>query len=179
MDDFCKGYYEMNKMLFPTVTLLIIGLITGCGPRAIAPGAEQINVKADHNTQVSRNCKFLGQISGADIHEQMDLRSTQQDLALDDVNFLKNEGARLGANVIVFKQHQLVDKRIPLPAKHIFYGTITTHNIEGDAYLCPHDTMATFKQMKIKKSAIKDSLIMQKYTIEKSGMLISDEGKFN
>jgi hypothetical protein len=51
----------MNKMLFPT---LIICFITGCGSRALEPGAEQINIKSDHSANISKVCKFLGQISG-------------------------------------------------------------------------------------------------------------------
>jgi hypothetical protein len=109
----------------------------------------------------------------------MALRSSQQDLALDDINFHKNKGAKLGANVIVFWQHQLVDKRLRLPSRHSVYATIATHNIRGDAYLCPHNTTTTFKQMKTKKSVLKCSLKMQKHTIEKAGILVSDEGTFN
>jgi hypothetical protein len=123
------------KILFILFVLLTTGFIVGCGPRNLEAGAENINVMP-YKAFIPKNCKFLGQISGTNVHANMDLTSSQQNLALDHINFLKNEAKRLGANVVLFDQPQLIDKPIFL-GKSSHRMIVTTHNILGSAYICP------------------------------------------
>lgn len=129
---------KFEYILYLIWTFLTISLLVGCGPRMLETGAENISIQTKA-ASLSKECKFIGIISGTDVHENMDLRSSPQELKLDDVNFLKNEGKKLGANVIVLKQHQISTKEIKGPGKGRSYITVTPHNIEGDAYFCHRD----------------------------------------
>jgi hypothetical protein len=125
------------KNLFILVTLFItIGLMVGCGPRNLEAGAENISI-IPNKAYIPNNCKFLGEISGTNVHGDMDLMSSRQDLALDHINFLKNEAKKLGANVVLFDKPNLLDKTISSGGKHSHRIIVTTHNILGSAYLCP------------------------------------------
>ena len=134
----------MKKILLPLTLLLITGLTTGCGPRNLEPGAESVSIKPNF-AYISKTCKFLGEISGNDVHGNMSLTSSSEDLRLDDINFLKNKGKTLGANVVVFKQHQLVNEQRSTGGKNHHTITVTEHNVIGDAYRCPTDSMSTLK----------------------------------
>ncbi|MHB1948630.1 MAG: DUF4156 domain-containing protein [Gammaproteobacteria bacterium] len=150
------------------------GFIAGCASRSLEPGAENIGVIPDHHAQIPSGCKFLGKISGNNIHSE-NVFISQKALEQDDINFLKNESNKLGANVVTFNQHQVIvtEHQSYQPKHQLRKYNVTTHNVEGNAYLCPRDVMSTFKQMKSKKlSKDKNLLIMQKYSIVKSGILL-------
>jgi hypothetical protein len=144
----------MRNLSILIVLFLTTGFIVGCGPRNLEAGAENINIMP-HKAYIPQNCKFLGKISGTNVHGNMDLNSSQQDLALDHINFLKNEGKQLGANVVLFDQPQLVDEPIFTAGKHPHRAIVTTHNIVGSAYLCSSSTTTTLKQWKNKYPANK------------------------
>jgi hypothetical protein len=134
------------KNLFVLITLFItIGLMVGCGPRNLEAGAENVSI-IPNKAYIPNNCKFLGEISGTNVHGDMDLTSSQQDLALDHTNFLKNEAKRLGANVVIFDQPKSIDKQIFTPGKHPHRTMVTTHDIVGSAYVCSSSTRTILKQ---------------------------------
>ncbi|HAU1314189.1 TPA: DUF4156 domain-containing protein, partial [Legionella pneumophila] len=68
----------------------------------------------------------------------MDIRSSLKDLEKDDNNFLKNEGAKLGANVIVLVTHtpREFHKRYVRGSKNL--TTINIHSVIANAYYCPY-----------------------------------------
>ena len=137
----------MKKILLSLTLVSIIGLISACGPRSLETGAENVHIKPS-TAYIPKTCKFLGEISGVDVHGDMSLASSSQEMTLDDMNFLKNGGEKIGANVVVFKQHQLVDIQRSSGGKQPHVLTFTTHNIIGSAYQCPSDAMTTLKQWK-------------------------------
>jgi hypothetical protein len=161
---------------YSTLLLASIAISIGCTPRALEPGAQNLNVAADHNLQVPKNCKFLGQISDANVHGGNVYFASEKAMELDDINFLKNEGARLGANVVVFTQHQIMTStgKFYGPKNQIRTYKVVKHNVQGNAYLCPQNAMPSLNQMKTKHvTEDKNTLIIQQYSVEKSGMLLS------
>lgn len=112
-------------------------LITGCGPRSLESGAEYVRIRPA-NTSLPKSCKFLAVITDSEIHSNDGLRPSAEGLSVDDKNLLKNEGAKRGANVVVLKQHQIIETyRINKLGKARPLLRTTKHNILGSAYACP------------------------------------------
>ncbi len=110
--------------------------IVGCAPRTLEPGSEM--VKISYSAASANNCKFKGDISSENIHGDMLITSSPQERELDDVNFLKNEGKRLGANLVVLAKHErIVTEQKNLTSKPRLLRRSVTYDIQGKAYLCP------------------------------------------
>lgn len=157
-----------NKFIFMSL-FLITGFLTGCGPRSLSPGAEQIDV-ISNTTYISNKCKNLGNISGDNTHANVSITAPEQALTLDDINFLKNEGEKLGANLVLFKQHQLTPTKLHVgPMKYNKYIDINTHSITGIAYLCPSNIIEKLRYSSAEHPVIiKDNrmLIIQNHSTE-------------
>lgn len=166
----------MKKRFAYTVSVLAaVSIATvGCAPRMLDPGAQNTRIETDQNHQLTKNCKYLGQISDANSHGGINFLS-EKAMELDDINFLKNEGTKLGANTVVFSQHQVVvsnEKSIVSKGRSGTYRVVK-HNVEGKAYFCPTNTMASLKQMRTRVTKSKDPRVMQQYSIDKSGVLLN------
>ena len=64
------------------------------------------------------------------------LQASLADLEKDDINFLKNKGAELEANIVVLGTHEAVATQRQLP-KQSLYSTIYRHRIYAYASRCP------------------------------------------
>lgn len=138
----------MNKAICLITLFIITGTIMGCVPRHVEPGAKNITILYEKNTQPLNDCKFLGKISGKDVHG-MKLQFTwglEKNLKKDDINFLKNEGEKFNADTVVFEKHQTLVKRYYTlsPNRHT---DIEIHSIEGSAYRCSSQIMPTIKRL--------------------------------
>lgn len=129
--------------LFSLLTILTVAFMAGCvtAPRSLEQNAEKVRVVKN----VSTNCKFLGQIKDVNIHGDVFPGASERDLALDDINYLKNEGEKLGANVVVLQQHQVTTKKNTVPTGRHKTGTynVISHDILGNAYYCPTNASKT------------------------------------
>ncbi len=153
----------MNKSIFLMIIFFIMSTTLGCVPRSLKPGAQNITILYDHTISVLKSCTFLGKISGKDVHGTK-IQFTwglEKNLAKDDINFLKNEGKKLNANVVVFEKHQNLVKRYQLwsPSRHT---DISNHTIEGSAYRCPSQIMSSIKQFDILKDSVYEKPIVIK-----------------
>lgn len=111
-------------------------VIIGCAPRTLVPGSEA--VKLSYNASIARSCRFMGDVTSENIHGDMSLTASQQERELDDINFLKNEGKKLGANLVVLTKHeQIVTEKTNLTSKIRFPRRSITYDIQGKAYSCP------------------------------------------
>lgn len=81
----------------------------------------------------------MGDISSENIHGNLSLTASQKERELDDINFLKNEGKKLGANTVIMVRHdQVISERQT-------YGKLkqrskiprVTYDVQGKAYSCP------------------------------------------
>lgn len=156
--------------------LLITPLLNSCVPRSLEPYAEKIHVIPDI-ASVPKSCKFLGEISCSNIHGESTYFSSDQNLELDDINFLKNRGVKLGANIILFKQHEnIITKHQSWGPKHHIYS-VATHNIKADAYFCSDGVMEKLRLLKF-KDYIDDrekQIFIETYSIKKTGVLINEK----
>lgn len=132
------------KIVYSILSVTMFFVISGCaGLRQMNTGAENVNIYSSYPTQ---NCRFLGVIQNPTVHEVMDFRSSLQDLNTDTNNFLRNEGLRLGANIVVFTAHKSskLHDRYVLGSKEL--TTIYIHSISANAYYCPSVRAAGIKQ---------------------------------
>lgn len=108
---------------------------SGCAQRQLNYGAANVVLYANKN--IPKSCSFLGNISNSNVHADVDLRSSLQYTENDDIIFLKNEGAKLGANVVVLVEHKSVED---YPRYMRGFSNIITpygHAIKAKAYMCP------------------------------------------
>jgi hypothetical protein len=130
----------MNRVFLWVGFLIIANNMVGCaGPRVLEPGAENVKI-IKVTTILPKSCKFLGEISNDNVHGNMDILAPQKALKSDDIIFLKNEGNKLGANLVVFKQHRTTyvpEYRRGMGPEPI---NVSIDNIIGSAYLCPFES---------------------------------------
>ena len=142
-----REFYRMNKLFFSLPTFLISCFLVGCGPRTLNMGAENIHLYDSRNM---KSCKFVGDIVNPSVHADLYLSSSVEDLQKDDINFLKNEGAKLGANVVVLVSHASYETKLKLyggkAAQQPRFITINEHSIIGKAYNCPSGLVPNTRQ---------------------------------
>lgn len=141
-----KWNFYMQRIAYSLLVILMIVLIAGCGPRKLNPGTENIYLYP----QAPKSCKFIGYVTDSNVHGNMDLQSSAQDLKKDDINFLKNESARLGANVVVLGEHNTNVVQRSRGGKNAKYYPYYKHNINANAYLCPPEIIQKSKQDNLK-----------------------------
>lgn len=153
----------MNKTIFSITIFFILNTVVGCMPRHLEPDAKNITIVYDQNTRIVKNCKFLGKISDEDVHGTK-IQFTwglEKNQILDDINFLKNEGRKFNANIVVFEKHQTLIKRYQ-HFSSIRHSDISIHSIEGSAYLCPTQMIATIKRLKIVNHSVYENPVIIK-----------------
>lgn len=123
------------KLIYSILIAMILLSATACNEfRTLDKGAENINLYSSYSTG---NCKFLGVIHNPSVHKKMELVSSLEQLNKDDNNFLKNEAAKLGANVVILENHhseQFSDRYVRGSRKSTI---IYIHSITAKAYHCP------------------------------------------
>lgn len=141
----------MNKMLSSIIVFLAIFIVTGCATRALVPNAENVKVIPDNNYDAIKSCRFLGQISGRNIHGESAAFTSDTYLETDDIYFLKNEAAKLNANVVTFKQHEIISEPHRSPNPRRSHYTETKHNIQANAYICPSDIQQKLSRWELER----------------------------
>lgn len=121
----------MKKLLN---SMILLGLLAGCnGPREISYNIENIRVLKG---VPSANCRFIANISNPSVHEKIDLKSSQEALNTDDNHYLKEQGMKLGANVIILTSHNSKFFMNRYVRNNKIPQDIYTHSISGKAYYC-------------------------------------------
>lgn len=130
------------------VIILVAVYISGCAPRTLNPGSEKVTIRF-YSPAVVKNCKFMGEIFSESIHRDLSLTSSQQEMELDDINFLKNEGKKLGANTVTVLRHDQVISERKRYGKHKFMGNklSVTYEIQGRAYSCPSTVIQSLQSV--------------------------------
>lgn len=118
--------------------ILVLGLLYGCGPRSLNYGAENVHL---YSSLPSMSCKFVGDILNDNVHGDLLLTSSLTDIRNDDINFLKNQGYKLGGNVVILKSHTSVAVERRLPGKIVMgvkprTRTFNEHKIMARVYFC-------------------------------------------
>lgn len=123
----------MNNIILPLSFLFILGSIVSCAPRTLNTDAENIHI---YNSRVPKSCKFLGNIMNPSVHRDLNFSASAADLQKDDINYLKNEGAKLGANVVVLVSHTSYETTRKGFGKRPTTITFNEHSLVGRAYRC-------------------------------------------
>lgn len=141
----------MKWNLFFISFLPILFCLTGCLPRSLEPCSKNVLIMPN-NPYVCKECKFIGKIEGNNIHGEFTPFTSEENLLIDDINYLKNEGRKLNANVVVYKQHATIQTPhwSPIP-KHHFYNDIT-HNVQAEAYVCSLEEIRSISHKNINKN---------------------------
>lgn len=124
----------MKKQILLLQAFLISGFLVSCTPRTLNTGAESVHV---YDYRTPKSCKFLGNITNQSVHSDLSFSSSAADLQKDDINYLKNEGSKLGANVVVLVSHTSYESTKKGYGKHPATITFNEHSIVGRAYRCP------------------------------------------
>ncbi|HAT1993803.1 DUF4156 domain-containing protein [Fluoribacter dumoffii] len=147
----------MRKEIFFSI-LLALQFIVGCVPRSLEPNAKKVVIIYNQST-MAKSCEFLGKIFNSDVHGKK-LHFTlglEKNLKTDDLNFLKNEGAKLGANLVVFEEHHTSIERYHPQPGHI--TDISIHAIYAKAYRCPPNLIKSMEQLNEYHHAYKNPVI--------------------
>lgn len=123
-----------NKLL---IACAITGLLTACATAVVPlqPGAENIKVIT---SPVPKSCKLLGQVERTDKNGQSQSYASHEHLQQDALNTLRNQGLKLGANVIALNQHDAVYAKHSLGKESVAKVTVLdNHTMAGNAYVCP------------------------------------------
>lgn len=114
-------------------------LIVSCAPRELTSNGR--NVYMSKNIP-PKSCRLLGYIRNPNVHKDLDLRYTDRDKQKNYINYIKNEGAKLHANVVVITSLKKFDiKRTYV--RSASYFIIEGHDITANAYLCPQNIMVS------------------------------------
>lgn len=152
----------MNKVIISVFIFLTLNAIIGCVPRTLEPDAKNVAIAYDQNNQIAKTCQFLGKVSNKDVHGK-ELQFTwglEKNLEIDDINFLKNEGLKLGANVVVFEKHQiLIERHNRAGGRHT---DISMHVIEGSAYRCTSQMISAINKSNITKQTVYENPVVIK-----------------
>lgn len=119
------------------IACAITGLLTACATAVIPlqPGAEKIKVTT---SPAPKSCKLLGQVERNDKNGQSQSYASHEHLQQDALNTLRNQGLKLGANVIVLTQHDVVYAKHSLGKEAVAKVTVLdNHTLAGNAYGCP------------------------------------------
>lgn len=128
----------MKKQISLLIMLSSATLMAGCSSiTPLQPGAEKIVLTS--NTSPSR-CHYVGQVSAEDTNGVTQMYTTHQYLQTDEINAMKNQALKLGANVIVLTKHQTTYMNNRPDA------ILDTHSMMGNAYVCPTNILSTIKQ---------------------------------
>ncbi|QLH42415.1 MAG: DUF4156 domain-containing protein [Coxiellaceae bacterium] len=83
-----------------------------------------------------KSCSYVGQVSAYDVNGSTQMYTSHKNLQADQINVMKNQALKLGANVIVVGVHQTTYMKRR-------EGTllVDTHNMSGNAYVCPANAL--------------------------------------
>lgn len=88
----------MKKIVIGAIALALVG----CSANQLTPQGEQVVILKDVPTQYQ--CTYKGEIAGAQGNWMTGYWTSNKNLALGARNELRNEAARLGANVVVIAE---------------------------------------------------------------------------
>lgn len=133
----------MKRKIFLSITFSIWLCLIGCS------NLQKLNLEATNvilTRDVPKTCQFLGNIVNLNVHENLDIRSSLKDIKTDDVNFLKNEGAKRGANVVMLQLHK--SNASPPQYRKGISGPIIIyeHYVSANAYRCSSKILLQLKQ---------------------------------
>ncbi|MHB1948631.1 MAG: DUF4156 domain-containing protein [Gammaproteobacteria bacterium] len=128
----------MKRSFFYTLfTVSITGVLAGCASTPLVPGAENVKLI---NHSAPKGCEMRGPVRSQDISGVSTSYTSHENLQVMQLNSLRNDALKLGANVIVLTQHKTASG----PEYYsVGQGKITTnpleinHSMQGEAYQCP------------------------------------------
>lgn len=132
-----------QKLLMGLLGVTAVGL-AGCSTVALQPGADTIKVTQG---AVPTGCQFMGNLSNEDTNGVTHSYTSHAHLEVDQLNTLKNDALKRGANVLLLTQHQTTyikqrqSNNLRMPA---FTG-VNTHTMVAKAYRCNVKALSQIK----------------------------------
>lgn len=116
----------MKKQI--TILAGLATLLTGCFPvTPLKPGAATIKVTP---APVPASCRYVNPVIANDINGKTQMYSSLHRLQRNEVNILKNQALKLGANVVQITSHQTTY------VTNNNGSRVDTHRLVGKAYIC-------------------------------------------
>jgi hypothetical protein len=131
----------MKKNFFYTlIAISISGILASCASIALIPGAENVKLV----TKAPKGCQMRGSVRSQDISGVSTSYTSHENLQTMELNSLRNDALKLGANVVVITQHKTASG----PEYYsVGQGKVTTnpleinHTMQGVAYQCTSDIL--------------------------------------
>lgn len=134
-----------QKLLIGFLGMTAVGLV-GCSTVAPQPGADTIKVT---QRAVPTGCQFMGNLSNEDTNGATHSYTSHAHLEVDQLNTLKNDALKRGANVLMLTQHQTtyVNQRQSDNGRMPAFTGVGTHAMAAKAYRCDAKAL---QQVKVK-----------------------------
>lgn len=134
----------MKKQFSTLPIILLTGLITGCASTLqLEPQAQNVKVMKG---AVPKGCQFRGNVG---ISEKDIYGPSHKDKQDEQINILRSQAVRLGANVVSITNHQT--KYFPRPEYIVgedkMHWELDAHAMSGKAYRCGLNTVNQSDQM--------------------------------
>ncbi len=89
----------MKKILLASILPLL--LLTGCAATSVTPQGQQVVIVQSMPQEYAGRCQFVGEVAGSQGNWITGNWTPNKNLALGARNDLRNEAAKLGANVVL------------------------------------------------------------------------------
>lgn len=126
------------KILAILVSLMV--LLAGCTSTRLDADAKKVYVVPNNQgkflSEVLNCCRRIGDISCQNIHGSVTPFASDEQLKANDIAFLKANASKVGANVVSFNKHVIIDVPTALQRHGRKYYVKSIHNIYGTAYFC-------------------------------------------
>ncbi len=90
----------MKKVLFASITISTL-LLTGCAATSVTPQGQQVVIVQSMPQEYSGRCQFIGEVAGSQGNWLTGGWTPNKNIAMGARNDLRNDAAKLGANVVV------------------------------------------------------------------------------
>lgn len=138
----------MKRKIFNVISASVLMSLTGCTSISILnSGAEHVKIVAGG---IPKNCNLRGKVS---INETEIYGPSHKTVQIGQLNKLKSQAVRLGANLIKITNHQTKYYEHPeyIIVEAKIQWELDAHGISGLAYHCPSNELNQIKQSGVGK----------------------------
>ena len=123
-------FKRISRIKNASLILIMSGLLSNCASNSLAPQAQNVNIAVG---PIPKGCILRGDVDGikqdAPLADHRDVETSQSIV-------LKNQAAKLDANVIFVTTHKTVYYPQFIVSLGDWVPAVDTHTLDGKAYYC-------------------------------------------
>ena len=140
--------HQKNHLKKLCILIAMCGTIASCASVSLEPGAEKVNLAVG---SVPKGCDLRGNVNSGTQEAPI---TSHQEVQGMQATILKNQAAKLGANVVFIKTHKTTYYGHYIVSTGDVVNEVDTHGMSGQAYYC--DAQATNKLSRNNTAATSD-----------------------